>query len=137
MKRFSQRGGHSVMTELNVTPLLDLAFVLLIIFIITTPLMENSVDVHLPTSKTSHNAVDPKAVKTITIDKAGALYLEKNRLSPRQLDASLLALKQQDPEVAIVIRADRDLRYQQLVDVFNALQRAQITKMGLLNTPEH
>jgi biopolymer transport protein ExbD len=64
MKRYSERSGLQTLSELNVTPLLDLAFVLLIIFMITTPLMENKVDLVVPTSEASKNAVHPDAVQT-------------------------------------------------------------------------
>jgi biopolymer transport protein ExbD len=136
MKRFSQRGGHSAMTELNVTPLLDLAFVLLIIFMITTPLLEQSIDVTLPVASASTSTVDPSAVKTITVNKQGLIAVEKNIVSLRQLDATLERWKQADPNVAVVIRADRAIEYQKLVDVFDALTRARIARMGLLNNPD-
>jgi biopolymer transport protein ExbD len=63
MKRFSQRHGYSTMAELNITPLLDLAFVLLIIFVITTPLIEQGIELALPTATASREAVDPRTVK--------------------------------------------------------------------------
>ena len=65
MRRFSDRHALQTLSELNVTPLLDLAFVLLIIFMITTPLMDNSVDLIVPSSEAAEKAVDPSAVQTI------------------------------------------------------------------------
>ncbi|RYD43085.1 MAG: hypothetical protein EOP83_32105, partial [Verrucomicrobiaceae bacterium] len=67
MRRFSDRPSLQTLSELNITPLLDLAFVLLIIFMITTPLMEKSVDLVLPSSEAAPNAVDPSAVQNIVI----------------------------------------------------------------------
>ena len=69
MRRYSQRQSLSTLSEINITPLLDLAFVLLIIFIITTPLMENSVNLVVPTSGEAIQSVDPSQVQTISIDK--------------------------------------------------------------------
>ena len=69
MRRFSDRHTLHTLTEINVTPLLDLAFVLLIIFIITTPLMENSVNLAVPTSAEATQKVDPAQVQTISIDR--------------------------------------------------------------------
>ena len=69
MRRFSDRHTLHTLTEINVTPLLDLAFVLLIIFIITTPLMENSVSLVVPTSSEATQTVDRSQVQTISIDK--------------------------------------------------------------------
>ena len=72
MKRYSQRSGHTAMAELNVTPLLDLAFVLLIIFIITTPLLTSNIPVQLPTgSRNNNQPLDPKSVRTVSIDGTG------------------------------------------------------------------
>jgi biopolymer transport protein ExbD len=69
MKRYSQRSGHTAMAELNVTPLLDLAFVLLIIFIITTPLLESNITLNLPAgSEQPTPPVDPKSIRTVSRD---------------------------------------------------------------------
>ncbi len=124
MKRFSDRAGHTTMAELNVTPMLDLAFVLLIIFIITTPLMEGSIEINLPTATASNKAADPNSVKTVEVARDGAVYFQSRRVTVAALEQQLARLHQADPQVAVVIRADPDLHYQQLVDVFDALQRA-------------
>jgi len=137
MKRFSDRAGHTTMAELNVTPMLDLAFVLLIIFIITTPLMEGSIEINLPTATASKTATDPNSVKTVEVARDGAVYFQSRRVTIEALEAQLTRLHQADPDLAVVIRADRDLHYQQLVDVFDALQRAQITRLGLMHLDEH
>ena len=75
MRRFSDRQSLHTLSELNVTPLLDLAFVLLIIFMITTPLMENSVELVIPSSDAAKNAVDPAAVQTIAINREAQIEL--------------------------------------------------------------
>ena len=137
MKRFSDRAGHTTMAELNVTPMLDLAFVLLIIFIITTPLMEGSIEINLPTATPSLKATDPNSVKTVEVARDGAVYFQSHRVTIDALEQQLVRLHQADPDLAVVIRADRDLHYQQLVDVFDALQRAQITRLGLMHLDEH
>ena len=137
MKRFSDRAGHTTMAELNVTPMLDLAFVLLIIFIITTPLMEGSIEINLPTATPSTKATDPDSVKTVEVARDGAVYFQSRRVTIEALEQQLARLHQANPELAVVIRADRDLHYQQLVDVFDALQRAQITRLGLMHLDEH
>lgn len=123
------------MAELNVTPLLDLAFVLLIIFIISTPLIEQGIDLALPTATPSRDAVDPRQVRSIGIDRTGQVFWNQKPVSVDQLREALIAWKQRTPDAAVIVRADRDLRYQQLVDVFDALKQAGITKMGLVNNP--
>jgi biopolymer transport protein ExbD len=136
MKRFSERGGHSTMAELNITPLLDLAFVLLIIFVITTPLLENSIEVQLPIASSNPKEADPNSVKTVAINVKGEVYVDKGKVVDSQLDTVFRRLKAANPEVAIAIRADRDIKYQRLVDVLDALKRAQISKVGLVHQSE-
>jgi biopolymer transport protein ExbD len=132
MKRYSQRSGHSAMAELNVTPLLDLAFVLLIIFIITTPLLENSVTLKLPTA-TNHVTppVDPKSIRTVSVDARGQVYLENQPVDLNTLQQDLIAFREQTPDAAVVVRADKSLRYQKVIDVYDVLQRAKIERMNL------
>jgi len=136
MRRFSDRQSLHALNELNVTPMLDLAFVLLIIFMITTPLMENSVDLVIPSSNAAKNAVDPQAVQTIAINREAQLELNGAPLDLDQLAAQLVALKEANPEAAVVIRSDRDLAVQKLVSVMDAVQRAKISKIGVVTNPE-
>jgi biopolymer transport protein ExbD len=137
MKRYSQRNGHTAMAELNVTPLLDLAFVLLIIFIITTPLLESNIPMQLPVgSEHPSGPVDPKSIRTVNIDKNGQVYLESQPIELPQLEQELTAFRQQTPDAAVVVRADKSLRYQQVVDVMDVLERAQISRLHLENVTQ-
>ena len=136
MRRFSQRHSLSTLSELNVTPLLDLAFVLLIIFMITTPLMEKSVDVVLPTDVAAKGAVDPSQVQTISIARNETVKLNAESVSLDQLESKLTALKQTQPDIAVVIRSHKELQVQKLIDVMAAVQRARITKVGVVTNPE-
>ena len=134
MKRYSQRSGHTAMAELNVTPLLDLAFVLLIIFIITTPLLESNIAVQLPVgSKNDAQPVDPKSIRTVSIDRTGQVFLESKPIELPVLEQELTAFREATPDAAVVVRADRTLHVQQLVDVMDVLQRAKIDKMRIDN----
>src|SRR3984885_7672815 len=135
MRRFSDRHSLHTLSELNVTPLLDLAFVLLIIFMIPTPLMENSVDLIIPTSEAAKHAVDPNAVQTISINREAAMQFNGQPIALPELESELGRLKASQPEVAVVIRSDKELPVQKLVDVMGAVQRAKITKMGVVPTP--
>jgi biopolymer transport protein ExbD len=136
MRRYSQRQSLSTLSEINVTPLLDLAFVLLIIFIITTPLMDKSVDLILPSSAAASNAVDPAAVQTIAINRDAVMTLNNQPIRIDELETSLAGLKQNHPEIAVVIRSHKELPVQRLIDVMDKLQRAQITKIGVVTNPE-
>ena len=136
MRRFSDRQSLHTLSELNVTPLLDLAFVLLIIFMITTPLMENSVELVIPSSDAAKNAVDPAAVQTIAINREAQIELNGEAIEIAQLEGRLIALKETQPEVAVVIRSHKELVVQKLIDVMDAVQRAKITKVGVVTSPE-
>lgn len=136
MRRYSNRGGLTTLSEINITPLLDLAFVLLIIFMITTPLLENSVNLVIPSSGAANAAVNPAAVQTISIDRAEVIKLNNEQVDPATLAVRLAELKRADPEVAIVIRPDRELPVQKLVGLMDALQRAEITKVGIATKAE-
>lgn len=136
LRRYSQRTTLSTLSEINVTPLLDLAFVLLIIFIITTPLLENSVNLSIPSSNAANAPVDPEKVQTISIDRNAALKFNEESVDVETLTARLATVKQANPEVAVVMRPDRDLPVQELVRVMDVLQRAQISKVGIATRNE-
>ena len=136
MRRFSDRPSLQTLSELNITPLLDLAFVLLIIFMITTPLMEKSVDLVLPSSEAAPNAVDPSAVQTILLHADGRISLNGVDLELAQLEAELNTLKSRRADVAVVIRSHKELAVQRLVDVMDTVQRAKISKVGVVTNPE-
>ena len=136
MRRFSDRQTLQTLTEINVTPLLDLAFVLLIIFIITTPLMENSVNLVVPTSGEAIQSVDPSQVQTISIDKEDVMRFNNEIVDPATLEARLLALQAEKPGLAVVVRPHKELPIQKFIDVMDILQRARISKVGVLTRPD-
>ncbi len=136
MRRYSQRNSLSTLSEINITPLLDLAFVLLIIFMITTPLLENSVNLVIPSSGAANAPVNPAQVQTISIDRTEAIRLNNQQIDPTTLTTRLAELKRANPDVAIVIRPDRELPVQKLVSLMDTLQRAQITKVGIATKAE-
>lgn len=118
------------------TPLLDLAFVLLIIFIITTPLMENSVNLVVPTSGEATQPVDPSQVQTISMDKEGVMRMNGEIVDRETLEARLVALHAEKPEAAIVVRPHKELPIQRFIDVMDILQRVRISKVGVLTRPD-
>jgi biopolymer transport protein ExbD len=136
VKRYSQRHSLSTLSEINITPLLDLAFVLLIIFMITTPLLENSVSLVIPSSGAANAPVNPAQVQTISIDRREAIKFNSELVDARTLAARLVDLKRSNPDAAVVIRPDRELPVQKLIALMDALQRAQITKVGIATKAE-
>jgi biopolymer transport protein ExbD len=136
MRRYSQRHTLSTLSEINVTPLLDLAFVLLIIFMITTPLLENSVNLIIPSSGAANAPVNSAQVQTISIDRRETIKINDREVAASDLGARLEELKRANSEVAIVIRPDRELPVQKLIALMDALQRAQISKVGIATKAE-
>ena len=136
MRRYSQRHNLSTLSEINITPLLDLAFVLLIIFIITTPLLENSVSLSVPGSASTSTAVDPSKVQTVSIDRNETIKFNNETVDQETLFARLTSARAANPEVAIVIRPDRELAVQKLVTLMDVVQRAQITRVGIATQAE-
>jgi biopolymer transport protein ExbD len=136
MRRYSQRQSLSSLSEINITPLLDLAFVLLIIFMITTPLLENSMSLIIPSSAAKNSAVTSSQVQTVSIDRNEAIRLNNKPVDLEALNAQLVELKRANPDVAVVIRPDRDLPVQKLITLMDALQRAQIMKVGIATRVE-
>lgn len=136
MRRYSQRQSLSTLSEINITPLLDLAFVLLIIFMITTPLLESSMSLIIPSSAERNVPLNASRVQTISVDRNNALKLNNEVVDLATLNARLAELKQRHPDLAVVIRPDRELPVQKLVAVMDALQRAGITKVGVATRSE-
>lgn len=136
MRRFSSHNPLHTLAELNVTPLLDLCFVLLIIFMITTPLMENSVDLVVPSSATAKTQIDPAETQVIQIDRNDVLKLNGKVTSKADLEAQLAVLKARDPEISVVVRPDRDLAIQKFIDVMDILKRVSIGRVGVMTRRE-
>jgi len=136
MRRFSQRQSLSSLSEINITPLLDLAFVLLIIFMITTPLLESSMSLIIPSSGAKTPPVSAQQVQTISIDRNEAIRFNNHTVDLDSLTAQLTDLKRANPDLAVVIRPDRDLPVQKLINLMDALQRAQIMKIGIATRAE-
>lgn len=132
MRKYSDRAGLTTLSEINVTPLLDLAFVLLIIFMISTPLLDQSIELQAPTSDAATTDVDPRLVRVIAIDRTGVIFLGEDEIAPEALEGRLRVLNEAGELEAVVIRADRDLAVQRLVDIMDVLQRTGITRAGVV-----
>ena len=130
MKKVS-KGHHSSLNELNITPLLDLAFVLLVIFIITTPQLSNDLEMNLPSPKKEQPPSPPPKINRLTVQKSGQIMLNDQAIELPALKPMLVAMKASDPETTIVVRGAADVDYQRVISVLDALQQAEITKIGL------
>src|SRR5207245_10132977 len=97
MRRYSQRNSLTTLSEINVTPLLDLAFVLLIIFMITTPLLENSMNLVIPSSGATNPPINSSQVQTVSIDRTETIRFNNQVADWKTLTAHLTQLKQANP----------------------------------------
>jgi biopolymer transport protein ExbD len=127
MRRFSERSHLVTLSEINITPLLDLAFVLLIIFVITTPLLEQSINLKLPHGGSTHPVVDKNDIRTVEITSTGYYKLEKQHLTEAQLITRLVQAKRTNPNLIAYIRVDEDSRYKLLAGLLDACQKNGIT----------
>ena len=134
MRRFSQRNSLVTLSDINITPLLDLAFVLLIIFVITTPLLEQSLSVNLAKGGTTAK-VERDNIKTVEISSAGVFVLEKIRMKPEQIEQRLVAEFKRNPDLIVAIRADKEGKNEYLYDIINRCQKNGITKFSLRTEP--
>ena len=130
MKKFS-KGHHSSLNELNITPLLDLAFVLLVIFIITTPQLSNDLEMNLPSPKKDKPASPPPKINRITVDTSGRIALNDQVMALPVLKETLVAMRSSDPETTVVVRGAADVDYNRVISVLDILQQVDITKVGL------
>src|SRR5580704_7510753 len=135
MKKISRR-AHGTLTELNITPLLDLVFVLLVIFIITTPQMVNSLEMALPSGKPPPaNPDTPKPkINNIVLDEKGQVFLNDEAIPEGKLKDRLSSIKAADPDPKFVVKAADNVDYQSMIKVLDALQQLEITKIGLATT---
>jgi biopolymer transport protein ExbD len=131
MRRYSERQNLSTLSEINITPLLDLAFVLLIIFMITTPLLESSMNLVIPSSGAINPPIKSVQVQIVSIDRSETIRLNDQVIDTKTLTGRLSELKQANPDVAVVIRPDRELPVQKLITLMDALKQAQITRVGI------
>lgn len=116
--------------DINVTPMLDLCFVLLVIFIIMTTASVQGIKVNLP--KASSAASLQSNTKAITIDNAGQVYYEAFPVTMAELEDRLRAQEAQTPDFPVVVKGDGQVQYAKVVEVLDLLRRLDITKFGLV-----
>ena len=135
MRRFSQRSSLVTLSEINITPLLDLAFVLLIIFVITTPLLEQSINIKLPTGGAPDKPVDQRTKRTVEITQQGTYLLDKRRLSLDQVESELQKAYRANTNLIVFIRADEMGRVKDMYAVVDRCLRNGISKYSLRTEP--
>jgi len=135
MKRCSH-SSHQTVTELNITPLLDLAFVLLVIFIITTTPLVNDLDLGLPTAS-RHEKAPPRKANFVTVESGGDIYVNKQKVPLPELAFRLAALRADDPDLSVIVRGDSKAKCREIRAVLDACQQANVVQVDLATEPAH
>lgn len=136
MRRFSQRSHLVTLSEINITPLLDLAFVLLIIFVITTPLLDHGLDLKLPKLNAQPDKpLEKRDIRTVDIDPRGVYGMDRRILKLDQLVAQLVQDYKYNPNLVVYIRADENSKTKDLAALIDACQRNGITRYSLRTEP--
>ena len=130
MKKYSANKHHAL-SELNITPLLDLAFVLLVIFILTTAPPVTDMDIALPSASKTNQKDAARKPNYVTINNVGKLSLNNIEMNYDQLLRTLIEFRKTDPDLSVVLRADSAIDYQRVVNVLDVLIQANIAKVGL------
>jgi biopolymer transport protein ExbD len=129
MKKCSH-SSHHALAELNITPLLDLAFVLLVIFIITTTSVVNDLPVDLPSAARREKDPKPK-VNYVTVESTGRICLNSKEVDLAGLRSEIAGMRAINPDLNVVIRGSARTKYQNIVNVMDMLQQANVVKVDL------
>jgi biopolymer transport protein ExbD len=140
MRRFSQRNSLVTLNEINITPLLDLAFVLLIIFVITRPLLEGHLDLQLPTNMGAPDTqnINASDIRRVEITPRGNYWLQGRQLTLAQIEGDLVRTHRQNPRLVVYLAADKRTPWDFVAAMFNVCSRNGITRFSFKTTPaEH
>ena len=132
--RLERTQGDPPMSEINVTPLVDVMLVLVVILIITAPLLASSIRLDLPKAEGAQAAEAPRFV-TVAMDARGGLFLDDRPVDPAGLGAQLLAAARRNPDTEIQLRADRSVPYGKVVEVMGLAQKAGLNRIGFVAEP--
>jgi biopolymer transport protein ExbD len=136
MRRFSQRNALVTLSDINITPLLDLAFVLLIIFVITTPLLEQSINLNLPVGgQPDKRKLDKNDIRTVEIVAAGTYILSGQKISRLDLEKELIRSYRRNPNLAVDIRGDQNAYWKDVFAVFDICIRNGISQVAPRSSP--
>ena len=129
--RLERTSGPQPMSEINMTPLIDVMLVLVVIFIITAPLLASSIKLDLPKTDAAKAGDAPKFVMVV-IDKAGHTYLDNKAVQPDELARKLTQIAGQNPETEVQLRADEAVPYGRVVEAMGAAQKAGLNRIGFV-----
>ncbi|WNW13238.1 biopolymer transporter ExbD [Pseudomonas sp. DTU_2021_1001937_2_SI_NGA_ILE_001] len=128
---FSTQDNDEVLSEINVTPLVDVMLVLLVVFIVTAPLLTNSIPINLPKTEAVAPA-DQKDPLVVSINGEGKLYINKDEIKPDLLETRLSQAKAEDAGLRVQLQADDGVNYGEVARAMAAIERAGITKLAVI-----
>lgn len=128
---FSTQDSDEVLSEINVTPLVDVMLVLLVVFIVTAPLLTNSISINLPKTE-SVAPVEQKDPLVVSIDGQGKLFINKDEIQPDLLETNLKAAREKAPDVRVQLQADDGVNYGEVARAMASIERAGITKLSVI-----
>lgn len=128
--RYRRKRSYSTISEINITSLMDLTFLLLITFIISMPAIEQGISIKLPVGKA--DPLTAKKPSIVTMDVEGKSYLDNKEISLEELESTLGNMAAENPEVAVLVRGDERLEYGKIVKVMKILYKVRITRMALV-----
>jgi len=131
MKRVSQRGMYNAVADINIVPLMDLVFNLLIVFMLTTPLLEHSIGVKLPSTE-GGATVDPRNVTTFNLDASGKVFLNNQPVTTDELEDYARKQVKSNPDHAVLVRGDERVPYGKFVEIVDLLKKAGVTHLGIV-----
>jgi biopolymer transport protein TolR len=132
--RLERTPGPQPMSEINVTPLVDVMLVLVVIFIITAPLLASSIRLDLPRTDAA-KPNDMPAFVTVVLDRTGAVFLDDRKLDAAALEQRLAEAARRNPETEVQLRADQSVPYGRIVEVMGAAQKAGLNRIGFVAQP--
>ncbi len=131
MKRVSQRGMYNAVADINVVPMMDLVFNLLIVFMLTTPLLEHSINIKLPSAPHSE-PIKERDLTTVNLDAAGRIFLDQKMVTLAELEGVAIAHVKANPEHAVVVRGDEKVPYGKFVEIVDRMKKAGVTRLGIV-----
>jgi biopolymer transport protein TolR len=131
-----QGDAEDVVSEINVTPLVDVMMVLLVVFIVTAPLLNNAVKVNLPQTSTTSPIEQKSRAVNVSVDAAGKVYVDTSELDLASLEDKLKTLRRTDPDLSVHLNADQAVNYGLVAKVMSSVDRAGVTKLSVLTANE-
>ena len=128
------RDSGDVVSEINITPLVDVMLVLMVVFILTAPLLNNAVRINLPKTATTTPATQAKSV-TVSVDGESRIYIDKREVTLGALEGELRTLVGSDPDLALSLQADQGVPYRSVAQVIAHIQRSGVSKLSVLTEP--